>query len=225
MINPLIFTVKNSLASSVTLAKKLETLTGRSANTTSQGLSFTLWDEEGIKDDTELVDLVVISIFGGVDTTRAQLGFAIALFADHPEQWEYLRRDIGLIPQAIDEIIRSRPTTTWATRQAIDTFELGGVDIRAGDLVHVFVSASGRDPQVVTDQDFDVRQKRKIHFGFGGGAHNCLGQHVARNDMSQALAEMVYKWRRIEWAGEAEYLPDSGNTSPLKLPIRPIWAD
>ena len=101
---------------------------------------------------------------------------------------------------------------------------MDGIDIFEGDIVHVFVNASGRDPTVIGDDAFDITQKRKIHFGFGGGAHNCLGQHVARTDMSEALREMTRNWRGIEFAGEADFLPDSGNTSPLRLPMRLVWA-
>jgi len=71
---------------------------------------------QGYQDRQGLVDLMVISIFGGVDTTRAQLAFAAHLFAQHPDQWTWLREHAHAIPTAIDEVIRMRPTTTWATR-------------------------------------------------------------------------------------------------------------
>ena len=177
----------------------------------------------GISDRQTLLDLVVISIFGGVDTTRAQLGFAVALFIEHPGQWQALRENPGLVPQAIDEVIRTWPTTTWSTREAVEDFEFGGVAFRAGETVHVFVSATGRDPRITEDEDFDVTRRRKVHFGFGGGAHHCLGQFMARTDMARALEVLLEAWERIEWGGAPEYLPDSGNTSPIRLPIRPVW--
>ena len=168
-------------------------------------------------------DLIVIAIFGGVDTTRAQLGFAIGLFIEHPAEWQALRGDPGLIPNAIEEVIRTRPTTTWATRQALEDLEISGTTIRRGEVVHVLVHASGRDPVVMADQRFDIKVPRKIHFGFGGGAHHCLGQFVARTDMAEALAVLAENWRSITWDGSPEWLPDSGNTSPVSLPIRPVW--
>lgn len=173
--------------------------------------------------DQELRNLIVIAIFGGVDTTRAQLGFAIGLFIEHPAEWQALRDDPGLIPNAIEEVIRTRPTTTWATRQALEDLEISGTTIRRGEVVHVLVHASGRDPAVVADQRFDIQVPRKIHFGFGGGAHHCLGQFVARTDMAEALAVLAENWRSITWDGTPEWLPDSGNTSPVSLPIRPVW--
>ena len=180
--------------------------------------------ETGVSDRQVLLDLVVISIFGGVDTTRAQLGFAVALFIAHPGQWQALRADPGLVPQAIEEVIRTWPTTTWSTREAVEEFEFGGVTIREGETIHLFVSATGRDPLVCGDERFDITVRRKAHFGFGGGAHHCLGQFMARTDMSRALEVLAAAWERIEWAGEPEWLPDSGNTSPLRMPIRVDWA-
>ena len=170
--------------------------------------------------EQELLDMVVISIFGGVDTTRSQLGFAVSLFIQHPEQWQILRRDHSLVPQAIEEIIRAWPTTTWSTREAVETFEFGGQTIESGETLHMLVHASARDPLICENSKFDITRKRKIHFGFGGGAHHCLGALVARTDMASALDAMARTLKEFEFDGTPEYLPDSGNTSPVRLPIR-----
>lgn len=167
-----------------------------------------------------LLDLIVISIFGGVDTTRAQLGFAMALFVLHPDQWRILRADPSLVPQAIEEVIRAWPTTTWSTREAAQDFEFQGVHVARGETVHILVHASATDPAAVPDWQFDITAPRKSHFGFGGGAHHCLGQLVARTDMAAALRVLVKKFRNVEFTGTPEWLPDSGNTSPKTLPLR-----
>ena len=86
--------------------------------------------------------------------------------------------------------------------------------------MHILVNATGTDPATGHDGVFDIRRKRKSHFGFGGGAHHCLGHFVARTDMAAALGVMVRRWRLIHLNGTPEFLPDSGNTSPLKLPLR-----
>lgn len=172
---------------------------------------------EGQADPQELVDLVLISIFGGVDTTRAQLAFAAWAFARHPEQWTWLRANPDAVPQAIAEVIRMRPTTTWASREALEDVEFDGVTIRQGETVHVLVHATGTDPASGHDGRFDIRRPATLHFGFGGGAHHCLGHFVARTDMAAALRVMLKRWRAIHLVGEPEFLPDSGNTSPLRL--------
>ena len=178
----------------------------------------------GLTDQQALRDLIVIAIFGGVDTTRAQLSFAIALLADDPAHWSRLRAAPEYIPASIAEAIRLRPTTTWATRETCEDVTLDGVMMPAGTTVHVLVHASSTDPATGHNGDFDPFAPRKVHFGFGGGAHHCLGQFVARTDMTCALEVLVSRIARFEWNGQATYLPESGNTSPIRVPVRPIWA-
>ena len=175
--------------------------------------------EMGDITEQELIDMVVISIFGGVDTTRSQLGIAIALLAAHQEQWKILRRNPMLVPQAIEESIRARPTTTWATREAIEDFEFQGLDIHKGETLHMMVHASARDPAICSDPAFDITAKRKIHFGFGGGAHHCLGSFVARTDIASALTALLGTFKSFSFYGEPEWLADSGNTGPVHLPL------
>lgn len=180
---------------------------------------------EDYEDCQAIVDLTVISIFGGVDTTRAQLAFAAHLFSQHPEQWVWLRDNPLEVSNAIDEVIRMRPTTTWATREALEDVTIGDVTIRAGETVHILVHASATDPKSGHNGQFDVRVRRKSHFGFGGGAHHCLGHLVARTDMMAALNVWLRHWEAIELADEPVFLPDSGNTSPLRMSVLPTWAN
>ena len=170
-------------------------------------------------DDQDLLDLVVISIFGAVDTTRAQLGLAMALFAEHPDQWARLRDDPGLIPAAVEEAIRERPTTTWATRETLEDIEVNEEVIPKGTIVHMLVHASARDPAVCDTLAFDITARRRSHFGFGGGAHHCLGQLVARTDIAIALRALAETLVSFEVDGETEWLPESGNTGPVSLPL------
>jgi len=179
--------------------------------------------ETGI-DHPALLNLIVICIFGGVDTTRAQLGFAIAQFCNAPEDWRRLKAAPEAIPQALDEVIRHRPTTTWATREAMDDLRFEGLDIAKGTTVHVLVHATATDPGTGFVDGFDPFARRKSHFGFGGGAHHCLGHFVARTDMAAALRVMLREINAFAWDGEPLYLPDSGNTSPAALPVRIIRA-
>ena len=174
--------------------------------------------------DHALENLVVISIFGGVDTTRSQLGHLVHLFILNPDQWDLLRADPDLAPACVEEAIRHHPTTTWSTREAIETFEHNGVEIRQGQTVHVLVHASAMDPAVTDGTNFDITARRKIHFGFGGGAHNCLGQAIARADIAACLRVMAARVAKFEADGQARWLPDSGNTSPAHLPVRVLPA-
>ena len=87
----------------------------------------------------------MISIFGGVDTTRALLGLGLSLFIENPGQWQMLREDESLIPNAVEEFIRARPTTTWSTREAVEDVEMDGMMIPKGTVLNLLVHASARD--------------------------------------------------------------------------------
>jgi cytochrome P450 len=167
----------------------------------------------------ELRDSLVLLIFGGFDTTRNQLGLAMQAFIEHPDQWRLLGERPELGPAAVEEVMRISPTTTWVTREAMAGFTFDGVDIPAGATIHLFCESAGTDPRV-GGADFDITAAdRPPHFGFGGGIHYCLGHLVARADMAAALTALARRLPGLRAAGMAMWLPDSGNTGPVRLPI------
>lgn len=167
----------------------------------------------------ELRDGLVLLIFGGYDTTRNQLGLAMQTFMRHPDQWRMLAERPELGRAAVEEVMRVNPTVTWVTREAVEDFTFEGLDIDAGTTVHLFSAVAGTDPRVFGEYSFDITAERKPHFGFGGGAHHCLGHFVARSDMSEALPLLAQRLREPRIDGEASWLPASGNTGPVDLPL------
>ncbi|GEO84711.1 hypothetical protein GCM10007920_04520 [Ciceribacter naphthalenivorans] len=169
--------------------------------------------------DEELYDMIVLAIFGGIDTTRNQLGLAMEVFIRHPEQWKLLGSDPELGKAAVEEVMRIRPTITWVTREAVEDFAYQGLEIKRGTTIHLFGQSAASDPRAFPDPSFDITAERKPHFGFGGGAHHCLGHFIARGDMTEALAILAHRIRNPRIDGEARFLADSGNTGPITLPI------
>ena len=170
--------------------------------------------------ETELRDTLVLLMFGGFDTTRNQLGLAMQVFIDHPEQWRLLGQRPGLAPAAVEEVLRVSPTTTWVTREALADFTFDGLAIKAGTTIHLFCEPVGTDPRAGQDSAFDITASgRPPHLAFGGGVHYCLGHLVARADMGVALAVLARRLRDPRVSGEAVWLPCSGNTGPARLPL------
>ncbi|MFG1345188.1 cytochrome P450 [Xanthobacter autotrophicus DSM 431] len=169
--------------------------------------------------DQELTDMVVLAIFGGIDTTRNQLSLAMDMFLQHPDQWALLAERPDLGRAAVEEVMRVRPTITWVTREAVTDFTYQGLDIATGTTLHLFSQSACSDPRAFPDAGFDITAERKPHFGFGGGAHHCLGHFIARGDMTEALAILARRIRNPRLGGEARWLPDSGNTGAIVLPI------
>lgn len=174
--------------------------------------------EDGRLSDTELRDALVLLIFGGFDTTRNQLGLAMQTFSRHLDQWALLAERPELGRAAVEEVMRVNPTVRWVTREVLEDFEFQGLELGAGTTVHLYSESAGTDPRVFTP-GFDLTAERKPHFGFGGGAHHCLGHFVARSDMSEALPLLARRMRDIRLLPGDEWLPDSGNTGPTRLPI------
>lgn len=169
----------------------------------------------------ELRNAIVLMLFGGMDTTRNQLGLAIQTFMHNPGEWEKLAADPSLVDRALEEVLRVNPTTRWVTREAVEDFEYQGIEFTAGTTVHLFTASSGTDVEAFPDPEIDIGETdRKAHFTFGGGKHQCIGQHIAKADMSVALATLAAAITDIQLDGADEWLPDSGNTGPVRLPIR-----
>lgn len=171
--------------------------------------------------DAELRNALVIMLFGGMDTTRNQLGLILQTFMRNPEQWELLASDPETYTKpALEEALRVNPTTRWVTREANEDFEYRGLEIKKGTTVHLFTMASGTDPEAYPNPEIDLQAKdRKPHHTFGGGVHHCLGHYIARADMSVALPLLAQSITDVSCPGGDEWLPDSGNHGPLKLPI------
>jgi cytochrome P450 len=176
-------------------------------------------DEDRLSLD-ELRVNVVLMIFGGIDTTRNQLGLAMQTFAEHPDQWELLARRPELKEAAVEEVMRVNPTVTWVTREALEDIEFQGLDIPAGTVLHLFSASAGTDPRAYPNPAFDLTvEDRSRHFGFGGGVHHCIGHFVARGDMGEALALLAHRLADLRVGPGATSLPASGNTGPITLPL------
>jgi cytochrome P450 len=122
------------------------------------------------------------------DTTYRGTSILLTALLENPDQLEAIRHDRNLIPQAIEEALRwDGPVAVQSRMAAIDT-ELGGIEIPAGSLIDVVAAAANRDPELYPDPDrFDIFRKRVAHWSFSRGPHICVGQHLARVEMTRAL--------------------------------------
>jgi cytochrome P450 len=178
-------------------------------------------DDEALTERELVVGLVFLA-FAGMETTRNQLGLALQTFLRHPDQWALLAERPELGGPAVEEVMRVNPTVTWVTREAIEDVDLFGLEIPAGGIVQVLSHAAGTDPRAMGERPgFDITvTERPVHSGFGGGVHHCLGHFVARTDMSVALPLLARRMSDLAADGPGEWLPVSGNTGPVRFPLR-----
>ncbi|MCV7299612.1 cytochrome P450 [Mycobacterium barrassiae] len=170
----------------------------------------------------EILDLVAVLLVAGTDTTRNQLAAAIEVFCDHSEQWALLRDHPELAPDAVEEVMRYSPASFTCVRIAVEDVDVDGVVIPAGACVVVNTAAANRDPQRYEHPErFDItRTGRAAVMTFGGGAHHCLGAHLAKVELAEALVHMSTLMPRIRRAGPAPWRPIVGIAGPKSLPIQ-----
>ena len=165
----------------------------------------------------------LLLINAGGDTTRNLLaGGMLALF-ENPDQRRKLQADLeGLLPLAVDEMLRYVSHVIYMRRTALCDTELGGTKIREGDKLAIYYGSANRDEKVFSDPDkFDVARTPNDHVAFGGGGtHFCIGAHIARIEIQVMLREILTRLPDIEAAGQAEWLPSNFISGPRYLPVR-----
>jgi cytochrome P450 len=159
----------------------------------------------------------------GNETLRNGLpGGCIALL-EHPRAQDELRADPGLLPGAVEEMLRWWTPVMTFRRTATADGELGGQPIRAGDKVVVSFASANRDEAVFPEPDrFDIRRQPNPHLVFGHGPHFCLGSHLARAQMRALFEEVLARTSTLALAGEPSYLRSNFQRGVKRLPI--AWA-
>ncbi|MFD7923972.1 cytochrome P450 [Streptomyces sp. NPDC059740] len=178
-------------------------------------------EDAGKLSDKELINLIILLIFAGIDTTRNQLALSVEAFSKQPAQWEKLASDPERYSAAaVEEALRVNPIGRWISREAAETFQHKERTIDKGTTLHLFTMTSATDPAAFDDLDrIDLDAERSPHFAFGGGLHHCLGHFVARADIGVALSTLATRLTDLRVEEDAEWLPDSGNTGAVALPI------
>jgi cytochrome P450 len=181
-------------------------------------------EEAGDKlNDVECINLVFNVLVGGVDTTQSQLAHAIRLLAEHPEQWELLRRRPELAERAVEEALRYEPITPFTARITTTEVTYRDVVFPEGTVVMVCAHTGNRDlaPEEGPPEEFDIAadRGRARALTFGAGVHYCLGANLARLELQEALTFMAERMQGLRLDGEVEYETIMGIYGLARLPI------
>ncbi|MBW1885550.1 MAG: cytochrome P450 [Deltaproteobacteria bacterium] len=152
---------------------------------------FTTAEIEGEKlTHNEILDICFLFLLGGLDTVTATLGCNIAYLAENPEQRRRLVENEALLDGAVEELLRWETPVTGVPRVLKQDITVGGIELKEGELVSLSLGASNIDEgEFVDPEDVDFERERNRHLAFGGGAHRCLGSHLARMELRVALEE------------------------------------
>ena len=169
----------------------------------------------------ETLGYFLITFSAGHDTTKNALAGGLHALAQHPDEFQKLKRNPALIPSAVEEIVRWTSPVNYMKRVVGEDLEFRGQKLRKGDNLVLFYASANRDDAVFDDPfSFRVDRKPNAHLGFGIGEHFCLGAHLARHSQRALLGELVRRLDSIELAGEPERIHASFVVGLKKLPLR-----
>lgn len=179
--------------------------------------------------DPELSDLEVYLFFqllfsAGAETTRNAIAGGLLALSQHPGQYRLLREDFGLLPTAIEEILRWTSPAPSKRRTATRGAVLGGQTIQAGQKVLVWEGSANRDPAAFDRAgQFDITRKPNPHIGFGHGAHFCLGAHLARLELRVLYEELLGRFGDVAVVAPVEWTRSNRHTGMrhMMVELRP----
>jgi cytochrome P450 len=182
-------------------------------------------DGEPMGDDDRL-GFVQLLLSAGTETTTDLVANALLCFEEHPGERRRVRAAPGLIPAAIEEVIRYRSPAQMVFRQTMRTVRVGDVELPADALVLLLLGSANRDPEVFSDPDrFDPTRSPNPHLGFGRGIHGCLGAALARLEAKIALDHLLLDPDRdVVRADHGPWTPRAALNvhGPVALPVRVV---
>lgn len=168
----------------------------------------------------EIVDNAILLFAAGFETTQQLIAAAGVHVLTVPERWDRLRADRSLVATTVEELLRFDPAVRHIAFYVALPIAIDGTTLDPGSVVHVVLGMANRDPEVFPDADrFDMARDPNPHVSFGGGAHRCLGLHLARMEAAAVLRALADRFERFEPAGPVETV--GGRTCCYeRVPIR-----
>jgi len=171
--------------------------------------------------DVDFGSFFVQLVTAGNDTTKTMLSSGLLALLRHPDQLAALRADPGLVPGAVEEILRWANPLHYFRRTATADGDVNGTRIEAGQKVAMMYTSANRDEDVFDlPEDFDIRREPNPHLSFGIAEHFCLGAHLARLEGRVFFEELLETFSTIEPTGEPARVRSNLNNSLKRLPLR-----
>ncbi len=172
--------------------------------------------------DPEILSFIGLLSGAGNETVARLLGNAGAILAQNPAQRQKLVQQPGLIPNAVEELLRYEAPSPVQARTLTREVQWYGQTLPAGDIVLLLTGSAGRDERAYVDPDiFDVERKIDRHVSLGQGIHFCLGAALARLEGKVALEETLNRFPswEVDW-NNSERVHTSTVRGFSKLPVR-----
>ena len=163
----------------------------------------------------DVIDITFLLVLAGLDTVTSSLSCMVDWLARHPEERDRLVADPSLLPAAIEELMRVQTVVPAGSRHATADFQLGDVQVKAGDDLHVVWAAANMDPDAFPDPaTVDFARPNNRHIAFASGFHRCLGSHLARLELRVAMETLH---RRVpDYRLDPAQPPGYQNANPVR---------
>lgn len=181
--------------------------------------------DAGTLAESEVSPLMIDYLAPSMDTTISAIASALYLFATHPDQWQAIRADPSLIPNAVNEVVRIESPLRAFSRRVTREVEFAGTTLPKGARVLVLYASANRDELQWTSPDtFDVYRDATGQLGFGHGTHGCAGQGLARMETQAILTALAERVENIRCTAEPTWALNNIIHRLERLPLELIPA-
>lgn len=180
--------------------------------------------EEETAGNDEIARLSMSLLFAGHETTAVQIGMGALMLLTHHDQWEMLVDAPGLVPDAVEEMLRARGKGGGGIpRYARADLTIGETTVRAGDLVLLDTGAANHDSTVFAGPDrFDVTRREGGQLSFGRGLRYCIGAPLARIELQAVFTQLPRRFPAMRLAGSVTTLEMRTDTLAGGLVALPV---
>jgi len=164
-------------------------------------ISWLVAAEDGgqILSEDEIFATAILLLIAGNETTTHLIGSGMLALFRNPEEMKRLRNDPSLMPSAVEELLRYTGPVHLTGRVPKEDLEIGGQEVKEGDVCIALLAAANRDPAHYADPErLDVGRNPTDHLGLGDGIHFCLGAPLARAEAQIAIGTMLQRFPEME---------------------------
>jgi len=172
--------------------------------------------------EDEFMGTLALLIVGGNDTTRNSMSGSAMAASKYPVEFEKVKSNLALIPNAVSEAIRWQTPIAHMRRTALSDIEFGGQQIRKGDKVVMWYISANRDERVI-ERPFEFiadRKNARHHMSFGFGIHRCVGNRLAEMQVRILWEEFFKRFSQIEVVGEVKRIPSNLIHGYINIPVQ-----
>lgn len=171
--------------------------------------------------DLEILATCNMMATAGGGTSRSAIAMALWRLHQFPDELAKLKKNPGLIDLAAEEFLRFEAPTQRGIRTAREDFEIGGQNIRKGQILHIMIGAANRDPaQFARPDDIDVTRDPNRHVSLGHGVHYCLGAALARLELRVAVAGFLQRFPDYHLATDnIVFMDRTASRRPTSVPV------